>query len=178
MSRSISKHFLLVSVLVIAGYQALPLSDIRAFVYEGFAAGCVVALFVASRRQERSKRAAWYFLTAGVGTFVMGDVVYSAWELVFNRQPQAPNVGDVFYLAVYPLLIAGLAALIRARTPGRDWAGLIDATIIATGVGVMAWIFLMQPYANDPSLSLGLRAVLTAYPAMDVLLLVATPGLQ
>ncbi len=148
-----------------------------AFVYDGFAACCVVALFVASRRQERSKRAAWFFLSAGVGTFVLGDVVYSAWNLVFHTPPHPPNLGAAFYLATYPLLIAGLAALIRARTPGRDSASLIDATIIATGLGVIAWIFLIQPYANDPGLSLELRVVLTAYPAMDVLLLAATARL-
>lgn len=131
-------------------YQLLPQTDVRAFVYDGFAVCCVVALLVASRRQERSKRAPWFFLTAGVGTFVLGDVIYSAWDLVFHRELMPPNVGDAFYLATYPLLIAGLAALIRARTPGRDSASLIDATIIATGLGVIAWIFLIQPYANDP----------------------------
>ncbi len=172
-----STRFLLVSLLLVVVYQLLPQTDVRAFVYEGFAACCVVVLFVASRRQERSKRAAWFFLTAGVGTFVLGDVVYSAWDLVFHAPPQPPNLGDAFYLATYPLLIAGLATLIRARTPGRDSASLIDATIIATGLGVIAWIFLIQPYANDPGLSLGLRVVLTAYPAMDVLLLAATARL-
>jgi diguanylate cyclase (GGDEF)-like protein/PAS domain S-box-containing protein len=147
------------------------------FFYDGFALCCVAAAFLGARRQPTGNRSAWYLLAAGVLTFVVGDVIYTAWQPLLHQEPPFPNLGDAFYLACYPLLIAGLATLIRARTPGRDWASLIDATIVATGVGVLAWVFLMQPYAADPSLSLGLQALLTAYPAMDVLLLAAVARL-
>jgi signal transduction histidine kinase/CheY-like chemotaxis protein len=39
------------------------------------------------------------------------------------------------------------------------------------GVGILAWVFLMEPFAEDPSLSLLQRLVSIAYPLMDVLLL-------
>lgn len=37
-----------------------------------------------------------------------------------------PSAADGFYLAGYLPLAAGLLLFIRARTPGRDWASLID----------------------------------------------------
>jgi diguanylate cyclase (GGDEF)-like protein/PAS domain S-box-containing protein len=169
------RAFLLASLIVIVVYQLLsPTPLLRMIVYDGFAACCVAAVFVGARRQPPSTRLAWYLLGAGEATFVTGDFIYFAWEPLFHSAAPFPNVGDLFYLACYPLLIAGMVVLIRARTPGRDLASLADATIIATGVAVVAWIFLMQPYADDPTLSLQLRLVLTAYPAMDMLLLAAT----
>ena len=175
MDGRIWRGFLTLSVVVIIGYQLLPPTPlVRMIAYDGFAALCVAAVFVGAARQRPGKRLAWYLLGAGVLTFVLGDIVYTAWEPLLGTEAPFPNVGDAFYLACYPLLVAGLATLIRARTPGRDLAGVVDATIIATGVGVLAWVFLMEPYANDSTLSLGLRMLLTAYPAMDVLLLAAT----
>jgi diguanylate cyclase (GGDEF)-like protein len=64
-----------------------------------------------------------------------------------------------------------LVLLIRARTPGRDRASLIDATIIATGLGLLSWVFLMKPAATDSTLGVVGRVISIAYPAADVLLL-------
>ena len=75
------------------------------------------------------------------------------------------------YIAYYPLQVAGLLLLIRSRTPGKDWASLLDALIIAVGFGLLSWVYLIEPYtrhADEGQLS---RFVSMAYPAMDVLLL-------
>jgi len=39
-----------------------------------------------------------------------------------------PSVADGFYLAVYPLLMAGLLLLVRVRNETRSRASLIDAS--------------------------------------------------
>jgi signal transduction histidine kinase len=80
-------------------------------------------------------------------------------------------VADGFYLACYLLLAAGLLLLVRGRAPGRDWASLIEATIIATGVGMLSWVFLIGPNVRVPGLALPQRLVSIAYPLCDVLLL-------
>jgi diguanylate cyclase (GGDEF)-like protein len=92
----------------------------------------------------------------------------STWSC--TRAP-SPSVADGFYLAGYPVLAVGLLILIRGRISGRDRAGLIDAAIIATGLGLLSWTFLMKPIAVDPSLSLQERLISLAYPLGDVLLL-------
>ena len=55
--------------------------------------------------------------------------------------------------------------------PGRDRASLIDATIVATGLGLLSWVFLMKPAATDSTLTVLGRVISIAYPAADVLLL-------
>jgi signal transduction histidine kinase len=82
-----------------------------------------------------------------------------------------PSPVDVVYLAVYPLQAAALLLLVRAQTPGRDRTSLIDAVIVATGAGLLSWIFLIVPYVRAPDLSLAQRWVSVAYPVGDVLLL-------
>jgi hypothetical protein len=97
-------------------------------------------------------------------------VLYAVIDLVLHQSP-FPSVADGFYLGGYPVLAMGLLVLIRGRISGRDRAGLIDVAIIATGLGLLSWIFLMKPIAADPSLSLPERLISLAYPLGDVLLL-------
>ena len=59
----------------------------------------------------------------------------------------------------------------RARSPGRDQASLIDATVISTGVGMLAWVFLATPYSVDASLPLVERVLSMVYIMLDVLVL-------
>ena len=82
-----------------------------------------------------------------------------------------PSVADGFYLSGYLPLAIGLLLLIGARTPGRDRASLIDAAIIATGLGLLSWVFLMKPAAADSTLPFVGRIISIAYPAADVPLL-------
>jgi hypothetical protein len=57
------------------------------------------------------------------------------------------------------------------RSPGRDRASLIDATVISTGVGMLAWVFLAAPYSADASLPLVERVLSILYVVLDVLVL-------
>ena len=132
----------------------------------------VLAIFAGVRLNRPSRRLPWYLFAGGMSTFVVGDFFYySLPQLMHHAPPTFPSVGDFFYLLVYPLLVAGVALLIRERNPGRDAVGLIDALIVSAAVALVAWAFLIQPYARDPTLTLGRKAVSIAYPVMDVLLL-------
>jgi diguanylate cyclase len=123
----------------------------------------------------------WYGLAAGLAVFVADDVVYNVYAYALQLEP-FPSPADALYLASYPLLAAALLVMIRSRTGGGDRAGLIDALIITTGLGLLSWAFLMRPIAADPSLTLGSRLISLAYPLADVLLLavlarlVTSPG--
>ena len=99
-----------------------------------------------------------------------GDVITYNYERFFGNAPPFPSIGDLFYLSVYPFLIAGVLMLVRRRSPGRDRASLIDSLIIAVGVGTLSWVFLLAPYAHDQSLTLLQKLTAMAYPIMDLLL--------
>src|SRR5207247_1751427 len=84
-----------------------------------------------------------------------------------------PSIGDGFYLAVYPVLMAGLFVLIKRRNPRPDRTALIDALILTIGVGLLSWVFLIAPNIHLTGLSLLANSVSVAYPLGDVLLLAA-----
>jgi diguanylate cyclase (GGDEF)-like protein len=102
-------------------------------------------------------------------------------EFVLEREV-FPSIADGLYLIAYPVIAAALFVLIRGRTSRRDRAGLLDASIVSTGLALLAWAFIMRPLAADTELTGLEKLVLIAYPAGDVLLiamvarLLTTPG--
>jgi diguanylate cyclase (GGDEF)-like protein len=82
-----------------------------------------------------------------------------------------PSAADVLWLSLYPCLVIGLLLLIRRRSQGPDWGSLVDATTITTGLGLLSWVFLIRPVADDSSLPLVARMVSIAYPVGDILVL-------
>jgi diguanylate cyclase (GGDEF)-like protein len=133
----------------------------------GLASGLLILLAVRLHRPVRPGM--WYWFGAGQITWVAGDLTYEYYEFVLHRQPY-PSAADVFYLCAYPMLIAGLLVLLRGRSR-RDLAGLIDAAIVATGLGLVFWVFVIQPIAAESDASAVERTVSVAYPVADALLL-------
>jgi diguanylate cyclase (GGDEF)-like protein/PAS domain S-box-containing protein len=113
----------------------------------------------------------WYLFASGQLMFVAGDLTLNVYENLLHIEAPFPSVSDLFWLSAYPILTAGLVLLIRSRAPGRDWDSLIDAAIVATGMGVLSWVFLINPYVDDLTLSLLERFISMGYPLMDILLL-------
>jgi diguanylate cyclase (GGDEF)-like protein len=138
--------------------------------YDTIGLSAVAAILVGVRRNRPRTRLTWWLLAAGQLLYVVGDLLFDLHERLWETDA-FPSVADGFYLSGYLPLAAGLALLIRARSPGRDRASLIDATIIATGLGLLSWVFLMKPATTDTSLTLVGRIIAVAYPAADVLLL-------
>ena len=117
-----------------------------------------------------SSKTAWYLIALGMALFVTGDVLAYNYERLFGRPLPFPSIADVFYLGVFPAIIAGFLLLIRRRNRGGDRSSLIDSMIIGTGVGLLSWVFLMAPYAHaDLSVPSALTSL--AYPLADLLLL-------
>jgi diguanylate cyclase (GGDEF)-like protein/PAS domain S-box-containing protein len=128
----------------------------------------VAAIVVGIRMHSPRARLAWWLFAAGQLLFFSGDVyTYS------NPDASFPSLGDAFYLAVYPVLMAGLLLLVKRRNPRRDPAALIDALILTIGVGLLAWVFLIAPNIHLTDISWLGKAVSIAYPLGDVLLLAA-----
>ena len=104
--------------------------------------------------------------------WVLGDITYESTGTSWHQTPY-PSLADVFYLSAYPMLVAGLLLPRPRHGRGRDLAGLIDAAIIATGLGLVYWVFVIAPDRSptSPSPLLDAGSVTAAYPACDVLLL-------
>jgi diguanylate cyclase (GGDEF)-like protein/PAS domain S-box-containing protein len=150
-------------------YLAGPLKAGPVFNVIGFSA--VIAIVVGVRMHKATARLAWYLIALGQAFFVAGDALSYNYKALFGTALPFPSVADPVYLAVYPLTVAGLLLLIRARKPGRDWASLVDAMIVTIGLALLSWVFLIAPYTHDPTLALGTKLVSIAYPLGDILIL-------
>lgn len=163
-------------------YLVVPKKSVaQVLLYQGvsFAALAVAVAGVHHYRPVRLKL--WVALLAGQACWVVGDAA-SAWQLWVRHREPFPSVADVFFPSGYILLSLGLFWLVRGRQAGRDRAALLDAAIVAIGVGVLVAVFLITPIAEDSSQSVAGRVIGSAYPLGSLLLLVllvrlsSTPG--
>jgi diguanylate cyclase (GGDEF)-like protein len=154
-----------------AGYLALPRDwwQTAANLLVGLAA---VAALLAGIWLHRPRRAAlWGVLAAGLLFITAGDIVYALYDRVLHTAAPFPSLADATYLTGCPLIGLGMILLVRARTAGRDRVAWIDATIVASGFGLLYWVFLMEPTARSGELTGLGRLVALAYPVWDVLFL-------
>ena len=155
---------LAVAVLYLAG----PLGTGPVFNLLG--ASSALAVIAGARLWTPRGRFGWELIALGQVLFVAGDVLAYNYEALFGSQLPFPSIADPAYLAMYPCLVLGLMVLMRASDPTRDRGALIDAFVITIGVGTLAWVFLMAPYAHDGDLTLMTKVTSLAYPTMDLLL--------
>src|SRR6266508_2561405 len=147
--------------------RAAPLAS-RVGCYELLSAAAVAAIVAGVRWHRPTVRLPWLLFAAAQLAYFAADVTFYAYHLLLH-DARYPAPADGLYLAHYPLFVAGLLLLLRRRSPGRDRDGLLDALIVTTGVGLLAWVFVLGPYVRTAGLSLPVRAVSLAYPLMDLL---------
>jgi diguanylate cyclase (GGDEF)-like protein len=138
------------------------------------AAGVVLGI----RRYRPEARRAWWMFAVAIALNSTGQLVEQSVKNVVCTSCTGviglntfPSVADIFYLGLYPFMVGGLLVLIRHRTPGRDWAAILDSTTISVGLGLLSWVFLIRPAAGDPTMGWLGRGFNVAYPAGDVIML-------
>ena len=131
----------------------------------------VVAILVGVQRYKPRSRVPWYLLAAGSALFWLGDLYTYSYPLVLGAEVPFPSLGDALYVAMYPVMMAGLLLLVRRRNSGTDRSGLIDGLILTVGLALPSWIALMAPYIHLDDLSTIGKIVSVAYPIGDVILL-------
>jgi diguanylate cyclase (GGDEF)-like protein len=154
-------------VLALA-YVYLPFPAVRVGALITLCLATVAATLVSIRLWRPARRLPFYLFAAGEAVgFVAGSLGSSAAVTRAGGSVAAAALTMVAYL----IGIAGYALLTRARWPGRDRASLIDATVISTGLGMLAWVFLASPYSVDASLPPIERILSILYVVLDVLVL-------
>ncbi|MGV8964910.1 MAG: putative bifunctional diguanylate cyclase/phosphodiesterase [Cellulomonas sp.] len=135
---------------------------------------CVVALsgvlaFLCGIQLNRPPhRYAWYFMAAGASAWVVADGVWVWYQDVAHVEP-FPSLADVPYLAGYALLSGGLLALVHGREAGYRLTSMLDSAILIVGLGLPAWVFLIEPIWSDPGEPTLTRLVGCAYPLAGAL---------
>jgi signal transduction histidine kinase len=165
--------FLAAGAVAIGIYFLLP-SDVQSVFYVVIGFSSVVAIYLgAARNLPRGERLAWQLFAFGLLGQVAGDAIFAVYEVSLNREPPSPSVADAFYLAGYPLLALGVLLVLRKLGGQTSRAAILDTLVIFSGVALVQWIFFIDPYNHMHFGSEFARLVAMAYPAVDILLLVA-----
>jgi len=165
--------FLGAGSLAIAVYFLLP-PDAQSVFYVVIGFASVVAIYVGSiRNLPRGERLPWQLFAFGLLGQVAGDAIFAVYEVSLNREPPSPSIADGFYLAGYPLLALGVLLILRKLGGQTSRAAILDTLVIFSGVALVQWVFFIDPYNHMQFGNEFARLVAMAYPAVDVLLLVA-----
>jgi len=169
---SFYRGYLAAGLAVTGLYFVLPWDSFeQTLVYDAIGASAAVAAVAGARIYRPSLTLPWYLFGAGQLAFSIGDVFFNLYAFVWHREPPVPSIADVFYLAGYPLLTAGLVLLVRCLRSEDRRRGRLDAGMLIVAFALCQWLFLMQNHLHQGSIAE--RLVALSYPAMDVILLAA-----
>jgi diguanylate cyclase (GGDEF)-like protein len=129
------------------------------------AAGCGWAGW----RSAGRTRAGWLLLAASCGSWGVGQVIWTWYELVAGRQVPFPSLADAGFLGAVPLAVLAMLAL--ASSDGRvAWRAraLLDGCIIATALLYASWALVLGPVFRARAGSVLEQVIALLYPAGDV----------
>src|SRR6185369_6747775 len=108
------------------------------------AVGWIGALFVVLgvRRAQAPAKLTWYLFAAAIALNAAGVTIEEFLERVFHDSA-SPSVADIFWFALYPGLLIGLASIIYKRSAGESPSALMRSSIMSVlftlGLGLFAW---------------------------------------
>jgi diguanylate cyclase (GGDEF)-like protein/PAS domain S-box-containing protein len=170
-ARRASPAFLAAGVLVLCLYLWVPPFQGSGPVINVLGFAPVAAIFAGIHLHRPAFRLPWGLFAAGFALFWLGDLYTYTYPKLLGAEVPFPSLGDAFYVAVYPVLMAGLWLIVRRGRRRGTVSGVIDAAILTIGLSLPSWLWLVAPYLHDHELSGIGRLVSVAYPMGDVLLL-------
>ena len=161
--------YLALGSLALLVYYFLPDVLIQRVYFCLFATSAVVAIGLAVWMHRPARARSWLLLAAGLGTINLGNILW-AWDMIATGTIPYPSIADGLFLGGYVTVMVSLLTLFRGRVPGGDSNGLIDATIVTVGLGMLSWVFFIAPALGEVELHPVDAFVAVAYPLVDVLL--------
>lgn len=162
--------------MLTAATVALPWGTTRSALYLVVALSAPLAI-VAGVLTHRPRRAAgWWLLAAGAGLWALGDATWTWYEDVLGVGGDG-TVADAFYLAAYPVLALAMHLAARGRRLRGEVAGLLDAVSVTLGVGLVLWVFALEPAWSAGEGAPLERIIVAAYPVGDLVLVLQLAAL-
>ncbi|MDQ8044750.1 MAG: EAL domain-containing protein [Solirubrobacteraceae bacterium] len=141
--------------------------------YDAFGVASVAAILwsVARGRLTRG-RTAWILFALANACWVVGDLLFNVVAKPGGEVP-FPCVADCFYLLGYPFLAAAIVLAARLRGPRRDLLSVLDGVMVALAAAIPVYVLWIAPAVRGSGLSTFAQVISVAYPAMDLLVIVA-----
>src|SRR5215204_4429262 len=120
----------------------------------------------------RGRRWAPVLLGLGILSWVLGQAIFTYYEWVLDQPPPLPSIADVGYLSVYPFLLLGILLLPARPIPVASRTRIaLDGLMIMTGAVTFSWYFILGPVMQQGSETILAKAVSSAYPLADIVLI-------
>ncbi|WP_035305009.1 diguanylate cyclase [Actinokineospora inagensis] len=171
--------YLVVGVSLVVLYYLAPVDargfPLRVVLYCLISVSAAVAVWFGLIRHRPKPVLPWLLIGACQLVYALADTIfYFSHYVLLNTD--YPSLADLFYLAHYPLAVAGIVLLLRNRTPGRGVAGLLDAGTLAVVAAMLSWLYVIGPQTRLGAPFM-VEAVSVGYPVMDLALLTVALGL-
>jgi serine phosphatase RsbU (regulator of sigma subunit) len=119
-----------------------------------------------------AQRWAPILLGLGILSWVVGQATFTYYEWVLRKPPPLPSIADVGYLSVYPFLLLGILLLPARPVPVASRTRLaLDGLMIMTAAVTFSWYFILGPVMQQGTQTTLAKAVATAYPLADIVLI-------
>src|SRR5215203_3453510 len=121
---------------------------------------------------RRGQRWAPVLLGLGILSWVVGQAVFTYYEWVLRQPPPLPSLADLGYLSVYPFLLVGILLLPARPVPAASRTRIaLDGLMIMTAAVTFSWYFVLGPVMQQGTETTLAKAVSTAYPLADIVLI-------
>ncbi|MEJ2865547.1 hypothetical protein [Actinomycetospora flava] len=128
-----------------------------------------VCLWGARLRPPGPARRAWYCFTTALVVFGVAEIIWSVLYSGGGDVP-TPNPTDPLYLATYPMFMAGLVFMVRARVIDVPWHRWLDGFVLVLIVATPGVLLVIVPVAAAAPIDPLGQFITVAYPLGDVLL--------
>ena len=154
-----------VAAIVVVVYEAAPSEWVRAVLAVGLTLAAVGTVAYGLRLHRPRERWPWLLLA---GAQLSGAGSWVVWERSILATGSPPGFGGLVDLLWYPNSIAFAVVLVVVlRRLHGDWSGVVEGMLLAVGVGLVTWIFVLEPVHE---LAGRAAAAQVTYSAFDVLL--------
>lgn len=133
----------------------------------------IILFYVAKKSSKYSKRAfrGWILIALSLLATILGNIIWITLQTVFN-QPSSPSIADIFYLAYYPLIIAGILYLPVTQTHDtKKYQILLDTGILIISAAMILWVILINPILKLHLQSAISMSISLSYLLLDIFLL-------
>ena len=159
-------------------YFAVPESrESKLFLYNGTGLLSIAVVLWGVRSNKPAQRAPWIWFASGLSSFLIADICYYVLELMNPEGPPFPSIADVFYLAMYPLVIVGLTKMHRSVSTDKADSSFVVAAIVGVAMVGALWILFIDTVIAGGAQSKAALITQLAYPMMDVALIAAAARL-
>src|SRR5829696_6841560 len=120
----------------------------------------------------RGQRWAPVLLGLGILSWVFGQAIFTYYEWVLRQPPPLPSIADLGFLSVYPFLLLGILLLPARPIPVASRTRIAFAGLmIMTAAVTFSWYFILGPVMQQGTETTLAKAVSSAYPLADIVLI-------